>query len=143
MPKKGEYSDAYSFHRSQIHFDCGGQEIKIAPHGTLSTLGIDKSSPKLYISKNEIVKEDINGAAPGRKPLYQGEPRNPLVPTYCWPIESGSGPIEEPKFLRDSMCVSDIYGATSKPAPIASSRAGATLNVRDINQGWREQQKTK
>lgn len=131
MGRRGVYSQKYDFHNTQVKFDCGGSSIAKAPHGTLSTDGIDKSMPKRYTSDKETVKEQVQGARPRALKKVQ-EPRNPLSPTYKWPVEYQTPP-EEVKFLRDSMNVSDIDGAAVKSPPKASSRAELLLNVGDIN----------
>lgn len=131
MSRRGVYSKKYDFHNTQVKFDCGGSSIAKAPHGTLSTDGIDKSMPKRYTSNKETVKEQVQGARPRALKKVQ-EPRNPLSPTYKWPVEYQTPP-EEVKFLRDSMNVSDIDGAAVKSPPKASSRAELLLNVGDIN----------
>lgn len=129
--KRGEYSDSYSFHVSNIDFDCGGVPIQSAPHGTLSTKGISGSEPKQYISSHEVVKVEVQGACP-RVAVVSSHVRNPLDPCYVWPVDQPPQE-EEGKFLRDTMDVSDIEGARVKEPYPESSRATSILCVKDIN----------
>lgn len=129
--KRGEYSDSYSFHTSNIDFDCGGVPIDVAPHGTLSTKGIPGSEPKQYVSLHEVVKMEVQGARP-RVPPVATLTRNPLDPSYVWPIDEPPV-VDNGKFVRDAMDVSDIEGAhVKKPYP-ESSRAQTIMCVKDIN----------
>lgn len=134
MSRRGEYSSQYSFHRSQVEFNCGGTPIAQSPHGTLSTKGIDKAQPKRFTSEvDKTHKGDIDGSRP-TVTCTSSQPRNPLVPKYDWPVETHrEGLDDEVKFIRDSMDVSDIEGAKVKSPPKQSSRADCTLNVFDIN----------
>lgn len=85
--QKGSYSNMYGFHVSHIRFDCGGVPMACAPHGTLSTAGIDKSNPKRYTSINIINKLPIE-LPRAKNERVPHVPRNPLGPSYIWPVES-------------------------------------------------------
>lgn len=115
MSRKGEYSDKYGFHVSNLVFDCGGESIARASRGGLTTEGIDGAQPRRYTAERARPApcEDAPTTAGTTRRKLPSQPRNPLDPQYNLPAAPES-PIDPPKFIRDQMDVSDIDGAKRK-----------------------------
>lgn len=86
--QQGSFSDVNGFHVSHIQFDCGGVKMGLCPHGTLSTEGIEKSNPKRYISERPFPKMNLEPDISSKLGLVRQAPRNPLGPSYVWPVGS-------------------------------------------------------
>lgn len=147
MSRKGEYSDKYGFHISKLIFDCGGQSMSSAVHGTLSTLDIDGAQPRrctverqmpgpLQIHELSIIEQGSAGVSKRKLP---GAPRNPLDPQYHLPEEHPPPPVEHLKFIRDTLNVSDIDGAQKQASKRKLVKPPATMDNSDI-EGSRHQE---
>ena len=86
---------------------------------------------------------DIEGAQPRPEKSNLGNRRvNPLNPTYSW-SKVEPVPAPKPKFLRDSMDNSDIWGAQPARCITYSCTQRDSMNFRDIDRsysGWNRNQ---
>ena len=120
MSRRGEYSSKYGYNKSTISFSCGGISMVDATHGTLSVSDIDGAQPRKYTS--ERFEPSLAVSCPVDQQFLPTRDRhiqrNPLDPVYDIPeledvqenILRPRAPSEVPKFLRDTMDLSDIDG---------------------------------
>jgi hypothetical protein len=141
MPRKGEYSDKYGFHNSSLVFNCGGEAVGHAGHGTLTTEGIDGAQPRRFTAERapapwaQEVQDEVGIRTKVRLPAH---PRNPLDPDYHLPTVAP--PPEVPsKFLKDTLDVSDIQGAQKRSAkqPSKERRSLLTSDIEGSQPGWK------
>ena len=136
MSRKGEYSDKYGFHVSNLEFNCGGESIAMSAHGALSTAGIEGAQPRKYTTERTHPHPEPTaeyGSAGVSRRRAPAEPRNPLNPSYKLPQAAVQAP-EELKFIRDTLDVTDIEGAKKKPYK-SLDKAFTSLNTADIDGG--------
>ena len=134
MPRKGEYSDKYGFHVSNLSFNCGG-ETASAPHGALTTDGIEGAQPKRFTAERARIPPNCEDEDTGGRSKYHppsaSQARNPLNPDYHLP------PVPQPpvvmnKFIRDTLNVSDIEGSQSHVAKQPTRQPKNSLSTADI-----------
>jgi len=146
MSRKGKYGEKYSFHVSNLVFECGRDDSALGIHGTLTTQGIDGAQPRKFTAQrtrlgphddqgisNELSKygwpsSSSPGVSKRRPPMH---PRNPLEPRYILPQCHNPPLPDPPKFIRNTLDVSDIAGAAKKE-PRPARRIGDPLR-RDPN----------
>ncbi|KAL4436947.1 hypothetical protein ABPG75_004086 [Micractinium tetrahymenae] len=141
-------------------------------HGTLSAADIDGAQPRRMIRAASNVQQpppdpgmqptrytrqracpqpdqlhvaDIPGATVGRSSDWlrpRKQPLDPLAPAYQWlPIVEEPAPV--PKFVRDTLDVSDIVGTKEAPTQGITRGLPSTMCADDIEgsrPGWRPQQ---
>lgn len=101
--------------------------------------------PRQYLNKPHynLSVADIEGAQPRPEKSNLGNRRvNPLNPTYSW-SKVEPVPAPQPKFLRDTMDISDIWGAQPARCITYSCAQRDSMNFRDIERsyaGWNRNQ---
>jgi len=101
--------------------------------------------PRQYLNKPHynLSVADIEGAQPRPEKSNLGNRRvNPLNPTYSW-SKVEPNPAPQPKFLRDAMDISDIWGAQPARCITYSCAQRDSMNFRDIERsyaGWNRNQ---
>eukprot|EP01083_Nonionella_stella_P246288 855262_1 len=101
--------------------------------------------PRTYFNKPNfnLNVSDIEGARPRPEKSNLGNRRvNPLNPEYKWSTVDVSKP-PTPKFLRDTLNISDIWGAQPSRCITYSCKQRDNMNYKDIDRsyaGWNRNQ---
>ena len=136
MRLPGVYKDANGPTSGHITFNMNDKSPS-AWHGTLSTDGIEGARPRQLTQQRSkpldaLDVSDISGSQYSQK--SSKALRNPLDPDYNLPPLPPPPPVENERFVRDTMDISDIKGATRAysilPSPV--SRACRSLDSSDI-----------
>lgn len=134
MPRKGVYSEKYGFNVSSVMFDCGGEPLGRAAHGSLSAADIDGAQPTRYTAERVRPgpESDASSDFGASKTKFKGpsQPRNPLNPDYRLPPPLPPPVVSRP-FIRDTLDVHDIDGSRKAPTK-PHAKPDSSLNTADI-----------
>jgi hypothetical protein len=134
MFHKENYSQQYNFHVSHLSLGDDKMSISDQSHGPLTTSDILGAQPRKFTSRRTLDRDYMNldeyenfrsseGRSIFRAPAH---PRNPLDPQYDLPPVFVP-PVEETKFVRDTLDTSDIPGARPREPRKFIERSSCTL----------------
>lgn len=87
--------------------------------------------PELNKPHFNLSNADIEKSSPQQQKFGLERQTNPLVPEYKLPSFEAR-PITPPKFMRDSLDVSDIEGTKAKRDPYLDYKTRPSMNLEDI-----------